>query len=127
MTFQHRPTLCSITHWSLTFRDMITNNMNDMNSYYRTPTGVIDHETCADNFLYRPKRVLRLRIIYVILTHCSLNICRRNRHSSSARPVSGDAYRSEPLSTKNQCHMHILLPSSMSSNTVFINSHHSIN
>ena len=26
----------------------------------------------------------------------------------SARPVSGDAYRSEPLSTKKQCHMHIL-------------------
>ena len=23
--------------------------------YYRTPTGVIDHETCTDNFLYRPK------------------------------------------------------------------------
>ena len=33
-----------------------------------TPTGVIDHETCADNFLYLPKLVLRLRIIYVILT-----------------------------------------------------------
>ena len=42
--------------------------------YHRTPTGVIDHKTCADNFLYRPKLVLRLRIIYVILTHCSLNI-----------------------------------------------------
>ena len=41
---------------------------------YRTPTGVIAHETCADNFLYRPKPVPRLRIIYVILTHCSLNI-----------------------------------------------------
>ena len=22
---------------------------------YRTPTGVIDHETCTDNFLHRPK------------------------------------------------------------------------
>ena len=26
-------------------------------TYYRTPTGVIDHETCTDNFLYRPKHV----------------------------------------------------------------------
>ena len=35
--------------------------------YYRTPTGVIDHETTStDNFLYRPKQfVLRLRIIFV--------------------------------------------------------------
>ena len=24
-------------------------------SNYRTPTGVIDHETCTDNFLYRQK------------------------------------------------------------------------
>ena len=24
---------------------------------YRTPTGVIDHKTCTDNFLYRPKLV----------------------------------------------------------------------
>ena len=24
---------------------------------YRTPTGVIAHETCTDNFLYRPKHV----------------------------------------------------------------------
>ena len=24
------------------------------------------------------------------------------------RPVSGEAYRSEPFSTKKQCHMHIL-------------------
>ena len=32
-----------------------------------------------------------------------------NRHKY--RPVSGDAYRSEPLSTKKQCHiMHILCP-----------------
>ena len=48
--------------------------LNDGNLYYRTLTGVIDHETCADNLLYPPKFVLRLRIIYVILTHCSLNI-----------------------------------------------------
>ena len=25
--------------------------------FYRTPTGVIDHETCTDNILYRPKHV----------------------------------------------------------------------
>ena len=25
---------------------------------YRTPTGVIDHQTCTDNFLYRPKHYL---------------------------------------------------------------------
>ena len=29
-----------------------------LNNYiYRTATGVIDHETCTDNFLYRPKLV----------------------------------------------------------------------
>ena len=45
--------------------------------YYRTPTGVIDHETCTDNFLSAKtcqQFVLRMRITLVILTHCSLNI-----------------------------------------------------
>ena len=39
-----------------------------------------------------------------------MGTCRRYRHSPSAWPVSGDAYRSEPLSTKKQCHIHILSP-----------------
>ena len=36
-----------------------------INTINRTPTGVIAHETCADNFLYRPKLVLRLHMCHM--------------------------------------------------------------
>ena len=42
--------------YTIVFTFYLRNNINSVKIYYyRTPTGVIDHETCTDNFLYRPK------------------------------------------------------------------------
>ena len=54
------------------FFSMVHNRQNNKFTYYRTPTGVIDYETCrpTNNFLYRPKH----QVLHNILTHCNLNI-----------------------------------------------------
>ena len=38
-------------------KQWIVGGVGDKTDNYRTPTGVIDHATCTDYFLYRPKLV----------------------------------------------------------------------
>ena len=72
---------------------------------YRTPTGVIDYETCTDNFLYRPKHVNNS------FSGCESFTFRYSRRQIQALAFGSACiwrrlYRSEPLATKK--HMYIL-------------------